>query len=103
MTSKRAWTVWATVTRWVDGDTCVVDLDLGWQTWRHDARVRLLGYDAPEPREPGGPEATARAVELCPLGTVVRLESRGFDHFGRVLGSITLPDGRDLVIALLTS
>lgn len=99
--NERTWSVWATVTRWIDGDTLVADLDLGWQTWRHSSHVRLLGIDAAEPREPGGPEATARVVALCPVGTVVRLESRRLDSFGRVLGSITLPDGRDLVGVLL--
>ena len=97
---KRSWQVWGTVLRWIDGDTMVADLDLGWETWRHGARVRLLGIDAPESRQPGGSEATVRARVLCPVGSVVRVESWRLDSFGRVLGSITLADGRDLVSAL---
>ena len=62
--------------------------------------MRLLGIDTPEKHEAGWHEATDRAVALCPVGSIVRLESRGIDSFGRVLASITLADGRDLVSAL---
>lgn len=96
----RTWVVWATVTRWIDGDTFVADLDLGWNVWRHDARVRLLDIDAPERGRTGFAEARDAAETLCPVGTVVQLTSHRLDSFGRVLASVTLPDGRDLVSVL---
>ena len=36
----------ATVTRVIDGDTVVADIDLGFRTWRHGERLRLYGIDA---------------------------------------------------------
>lgn len=94
------WVVQARVVRWIDGDTLVVDIDLGWGTWRHDAHVRLLDIDTPERGESGYGEAKVRALDLCPPGTVVKLTSRKLDSFGRTLASLTLSDGRDLAEVL---
>ena len=38
------------ILRIVDGDTVDVDVDLGFGTWMHKERVRLLGIDTPESR-----------------------------------------------------
>lgn len=40
----------AKVVNVVDGDTFDIDLDLGFNIWIKDFRVRLLGLDTPEPR-----------------------------------------------------
>lgn len=56
-------------------------------------RVRPLGYDAPERGEPGYAEATAKALEIAPVGSLVLLSSEGRDFNGRILARVTLPDG----------
>lgn len=40
----------ATVTRVVDGDTIEVDIDLGFYTWLHSQRIRMVKINAPEVR-----------------------------------------------------
>lgn len=96
------WTCRATILRWVDGDTAVADLDLGWGIWRREvkgapSRLRLLGVNAPERYTPEGPAATALIENLVPIGTVVWIESHALDSFGRALVTITLPDGTPLL------
>lgn len=65
----------ATVVRVVDGDTLRV------RSRGFDTTVRLLGIDTPETHAPGtpvqcfGPEATARARRLMPVGAALRLET----------------------------
>ena len=39
-----------TIRRVVDGDTVDVDIDLGFDMWIHNERVRLYGIDTPESR-----------------------------------------------------
>ena len=34
----------------IDGDTVDVDIDLGFGTWIHNERVRIMGIDTPESR-----------------------------------------------------
>lgn len=43
---------YATYVRTIDGDTIVVDLDLGFSTWIRNASLRLLGVDTPELNSP---------------------------------------------------
>lgn len=101
-----------------DGDTLQLDIllqrrrfhihsaiDLGFNVqlrpsgvWLADQRVRTFGDNAPELSTPAGRAAFAFLQSLLPLGTHVLLLSHGWDKFGgRVDGSVTLPDGRDLV------
>ena len=40
----------ATIKKIVDGDTCDVDIDLGFDVWLRDQRIRLHGIDTPECR-----------------------------------------------------
>jgi len=42
----------ARVTRVIDGDTVVCDIDQGMHDWKHDQRIRLFGINAPEIRGP---------------------------------------------------
>jgi micrococcal nuclease len=81
----------ATIERVVDGDTVVL---------RDSTRVRLIGIDTPEtvdPRRPVecfGAEASARAKELLPEGTRVRLEYdvERTDRYGRTLAYVYRAD-----------
>src|SRR5215475_12758753 len=72
----KVWLVHAVIVRVIDGDTVVVNMDLGWHTWRHDEHVRLNGLDAPERSNPTGwAEAKAFVERLLPPGTEVLLVS----------------------------
>lgn len=85
----------ATVVEVVDGDTVVIDFG-----GREEA-VRLIGIDTPEtvhpdrPVECFGPEASAFAAELLPLGTEVEVTRDVVDRddYGRLLGYIHRSDG----------
>ncbi len=89
----------ASVVRVVDGDTVDVQFEYGIVE-----RVRVIGIDTPEvvdPRKPVqcfGREASAHARELL-NGQLVSLEvdpSQGErDVYGRLLGYLWLPDGRN--------
>lgn len=91
-----------TVVRVVDGDTLIVADARGEQR-----TVRLLGIDTPESVKPDapvdcfGPEASARATELLPEGSEVRVEldptQDAIDDFGRTLAYVT-PDGANASI-----
>jgi len=89
----------------VDGDTVDVDIDLGFNIWLRDERVRIMGIDTPESRTSDkveklfGKAAKARLKELLTEGGVLVTteEKNGEDmrgKFGRVLGDFKTPDGK---------
>lgn len=91
----------ATVSRVIDGDTVVMDIDLGFSIVLHQS-VRLLGLNAREHDMPGGPEATANLETLLPAGQAVTLSTMKPDKYGsRYDADVTLPDGRDLSALLI--
>src|SRR5688572_1529909 len=72
-----------------DGDTISV---------MHDGKaekVRLNGIDAPEKGQPFTNRAKQFVSELA-FGREVRVETKGQDRYGRSIGELFLPDGRDL-------
>ena len=79
-----------TVVSVIDGDT--IDVRIGTRTHR----VRLLGIDTPETKDPRkpvqcfGPEASRNTKRLLPRGTVVQLKTdiETQDHFGRDLAYV---------------
>jgi micrococcal nuclease len=81
----------ATVVRVVDGDTIRARLD-----GAGEERVRLIGIDTPETKDPRRPvqcfgrEAAARTAALLPPGTRVRLERdvEPRDRYGRLLAYV---------------
>lgn len=73
----------ATVTRIIDGDTFVADIDLGMYHHEVDVPVRLLHCAAREIHDPGGPEARDNLAELLPPGTVVLLQTAKPDKYSR--------------------
>lgn len=98
------WTVPAFVKRVVDGDTIVLDLDLGWRVWRLGERVRLKGLNAPEIDTDAGVaarqfvqdtlySAPAKSTDGWPMVVFV---STGLDKYGRPLGVVQFPDGTSL-------
>jgi micrococcal nuclease len=90
-----------TVERVVDGDTLVV---------RGGVRVRLIGVDTPETKDPRRPvqcfgrEASARTAALVPPGTALRLvyDVEREDRYGRTLAYVyRAADGLFLNAALV--
>lgn len=99
------WAVPARVVRVVDGDTLILDLDLGWRVWRLGERCRLRGINAPElPTEAGQDAAAYVSSVLKDLDEfdgdtghpLVIFISTGLDKYGRPLGIVRLADGRIL-------
>jgi endonuclease YncB( thermonuclease family) len=92
----------AYVVRVIDGDTVVLDVDLGYNTWRREESYRLAGCNARERTMPGGPEARAHLASLLAPGVQVSLTSVKPDKFGgRYDAYITLPGGQDLTQLLI--
>ena len=96
----------------VDGDTVDVDIDLGFNVWLHNERVRIMGIDTPESRTSDkveklfGLAAKARLKELLQEGAVLVTteEKNGEDmrgKFGRILGDFKIPDGRKVTDVLV--
>lgn len=79
------------VTEIVDGDTIVVDADLG--NGKPGVRVRLLGIDAPELGSCYGEESQKGLAKLI-LGSEVFLEKdqNSIDKYGRLLRYVVLHD-----------
>lgn len=81
-------TVTGKVVRIADGDTATVLVD------QRQVRVRLVAIDAPEVRhgrnDPGQPfgQASRRSLRTLIGGRDVRVEDRGQDQYGRMLGTI---------------
>lgn len=87
---------------------------MGLSIWRLEGkptpvRIRFLGLNAPELRDPGGLEARDYLAALLPQGSLVwvvshRLEgAREQDNFARVLATVELMDGKDVGVLLVDS
>ncbi|MFN8828278.1 MAG: thermonuclease family protein [Labrys sp. (in: a-proteobacteria)] len=92
----------------VDGDTVRLVIE-----GQREVSVRVLDLNTPETKRCGredrimsdcepcpagvglGRRARAEARRILPAGSIVTVATRGRDRYGRVLGAITLPDGRD--------
>lgn len=48
----------ATIVRVIDGDTVVANIDLGFDVWKHDERLRLAGIEAPKKNTDAGKAAS---------------------------------------------
>lgn len=98
----------ARLTRTIDADTYVLAIDLGLHTWAHDVRIRAAGLNAPELSTDEGKAAHAWTdqwfTQHCPDGTLtVKTTKDRADNYGRLLGTITAPDGACLNTDLLAS
>jgi endonuclease YncB( thermonuclease family) len=102
MTALLPYTFYSYINRTKDGDTVEVFVDQGFGTARPKQSFRILGINAREEGQPGGPEAAAHLAELLPVNTRVIVNSVKPDKYGdRYDGKITLPDGRDLSSVLI--
>lgn len=77
------------LTRVIDGDTIVVDIDLGLRIWAHDVPIRLAGIDAPD-AEPAKSEATtwARVWLASREPSGLTIETTKTEKYGRWLGRV---------------
>lgn len=103
----------AKVTEVVDGDTIVIDIDLGFDVVFVNQKVRLLGVDTPESRTSDKTEKvfglaskdyTKKFIEECKDKTVIirthisdDVDSNGREKFGRLLGEIINPDTKKVL------
>jgi endonuclease YncB( thermonuclease family) len=87
-----------------DGDTCTLDIDLGFdhiikgQDFKGNTRLscRVYGINAPELNTAAGKGSLEYALTLLPIGSLVTIFSHGWDKYGgRFDGTIQLEDGRD--------
>ena len=95
---------------WIDGDTCDVSIDLGFEVWLNQ-RVRVDGINAPEihstktAEKLAGQRALKFAQGLAPEGLAYKIVTakagKEREKFGRWLAKITLPDGRDFATAMI--
>jgi len=87
----------AKIVRWVDGDTVIVDIDLGFYVTRQE-RIRLARINAPELNSPvpyqvrKAKSARAKAKKFAPEGSEVILSTskNDIDRYSRYIGEITL-------------
>ena len=91
------------VTRIVDGDTIIVELQ------GKSEKIRIIGINTPEsvdPRRPVecyGKEASTRAKELLYKKTVTLENYQERDRHGRVLGYVRMSDGKDFGEIMISS
>jgi micrococcal nuclease len=94
----------ADIVRVIDGDTVVADIDLGFNVWRRDERLRLFGIDTPERKKAtmdgwrAAKEALAGRIEGRELIICTIKDKRGAEEtgkFGRYL--VKIYDGDVLV------
>jgi endonuclease YncB( thermonuclease family) len=93
-----------------DGDTCHVDVDLGFGfilaarnlAGKPLISCRIYGINAPELNTGAGKAALAYAQQICPPGTAVEVLSHNYDKYGgRWDGTLTLPDGSDFAARMI--
>ena len=97
------------ITRVIDGDTCDIDVDLGFGIFIKD-RIRLMGLDTPESRNRNlvgkalGLTSKARLKEILKEnkgGIILRTSKEGKGKFGRILGTLLIYDGKTSVNEML--
>lgn len=92
----------AVAVRVVDGDTYVLNVDLGFGIWLREQTFRLAGCNARELTEDGGPEVRDYLALLLRPGTRVILRSIKVDKWGgRYDALIELPGIGDLTEYLI--
>lgn len=80
----------ATINRVIDGDTAVLDVDLGFYTTMR-LHFRFFGINTPERGQLGWAEARSYVQEFFDLNPVVVINCYGQDKYGRWLADILDP------------
>lgn len=94
-----------------DGDTLTVDIDLGFDLWLRNQKVRVAGIDTPEVNSKNADLRTRaiaardRVRALIPDGSDVTLVSEKYDpteKYGRILAKVRIDGlGIDLATELI--
>jgi len=90
------------IVRVIDGDSILVDIDLGFGLWIHGESIRLFGVDCPECRSRDKDEKAAGLAAkdyvkgLLHDGGTYTLTTKEKGKFGRYLGVIKLEDGTSI-------
>ena len=102
----------AKVVEVVDGDTIVIDIDLGFDIKLTNQKVRLLGVDTPESRTSdkiekvfglASKDFVKKFVKECEDSVIIRthlsddVDGNGREKFGRLLGEIVNPETRKVL------
>ncbi len=85
-----------TLTRWVDGDTAIIEIDLGFYTKRTE-RIRLARINTPETRDHRltkrreAVHAKMVAKKICPHGSTVTVRTfkSKRDMYARYIAEVT--------------
>jgi micrococcal nuclease len=90
----------AAVMRIVDGDTIIVDIDLGFGVWLREQSVRLAKINAPEirgaTREAGLVAKDFLSKLILNKWVQIRTE-KGDDKYGRWLATILIEEDKNLI------
>jgi len=96
------------IVRVIDGDSIILDIDLGFGLWIHGESIRLYGVDCPECRsrdkeeKAAGLLAKAFVEDALHVGGTYTLSTKEKGKFGRYLGVIMLSDRTSINAALVT-
>ena len=99
----------ATVKRVIDGDSLVLDIDLGFYMFMNETKIRLYGLDTPEMNSEDpllrlqAVLATRYLYDNLPVGSKVTIKSilDKREKYGRLLATIITQDGFNLNDGLL--
>lgn len=100
---KNMYTYSCKITKVLDGDTVLIDLDLGFNVILANQTVRLAGIDTPESRTANKEEkergllSKKKVTENLPVGSYQKIQTLkpndNDDKFGRILGVFLKEDG----------
>ena len=96
------------IVRVIDGDSIILDIDLGFSHWIHNESIRLYGIDTPECRTRDAEEKAAGLLakefveETLHVGGTYKLTTREKGKFGQYLGVIMLSDKTSINAALVS-
>jgi micrococcal nuclease len=99
----------ATVKRVIDGDSLVLDIDLGFYMFMNETKIRLYGLDTPEMNSDDpllrlqAVLATRYLYDNLPVGSkvVIKTVLDKREKYGRLLATITTQDGFNVNDGLL--
>ena len=95
------------IVRVIDGDSIIIDIDLGFSHWIHNESIRLYGVDTPECRTRDAEEKAAGLLakefveEALHVGGTYTLTTKEKGKFGRYLGTIYLTEETSINAALV--
>ena len=96
------------IVRVIDGDSIIIDIDLGFSHFIHNESIRLYGVDTPECRTRDAEEKAAGLLakkfveQMLHVGGTYKLETREKGKFGRYLGVIKITGNLTINTALVT-